>query len=270
MTAEHEEVSTQSLHIDRRVGDGLSTVNQHGDVVRMSNLDDTLHIVDGAEGVIHMAHADEPRTRRDDALELRENQVAILVGGDGAQCGTLLLSHALPGHDVGVMVELANDDVIARRQELSAVGLRHEVDALGGTTHEDDLLAGGGVDEPLHLFTGLFVSIRCTGSKSMRTAVDVRIIITVIVRDLVDDQVRLLRRGTIVEPHKVVAVHLLVEHGEVALNLLRVKRVGLLVVQVAQLLRLRDADAETVILGQRRGLFRLMLWQSIIQKRQRL
>ncbi len=83
---------------------------------------------------------------------------------------------------------------------------------------------------------------------------DVRIIITVIVRDLVDDLVRLLRRGTVVEPDEVVAVHLLIEHREVALDLLGVQRVSLLVVQVAQFLRFRDADAEAVVLGQRRGM----------------
>ena len=64
----------------------------------------------------------------------------------------------------------------------------------------------------------------------------------------------LLRRGAVVEPDEVVAVHLLIEHGEVALDLLRVQRVRLFVVQVAQLLRLRDADAEAIILGQRRGM----------------
>ena len=62
---------------------------------------------------------------------------------------------------------------------------------------------------------------------------DVTIISTVILRDLVDDLVWLLRRRTVVEPDEVVAVHLLIEHGEVALNLLRVQRVRLLVVQVA-------------------------------------
>ena len=46
------------------------------------------------------------------------------------------------------------------------------------------------------------------------------------------------------------AVHLLIEHGEVALDLLGVQRVRLLVVQVAELLRLRDADAEAVVLGE--------------------
>ena len=53
---------------------------------------------------------------------------------------------------------------------------------------------------------------------------DVTIISAVIVRDLVNDLVRLLRRRTVVEPHEVVAVHLLIEHGEVALDLLGVQR----------------------------------------------
>ena len=103
-------------------------------------------------------------------------------------------------------------------------------------------------------FSRLLVGIRRTGSKGMRPAMDVTIICTVILRDLVNDLVRLLRRGSVVEPHEVVAVHLLVEHGEVALDLLRVQRVCLLIVQVAQLLRLRDADTEAVVLGQRRGM----------------
>ena len=139
----------------------------------------------------------------------------------------------MPRYDVCVVIQLADDDVVAWCQKLSAVGLRHEVDALGGATHEDNLLAGGCVDEPLHLFAGFLIGIRRTGGKGMRPAVDVAVISTVVLLDLVDDLVRLLRRGTVVEPDEVVAIHLLIEYGEVALDLLRVQRVRLLVVQVA-------------------------------------
>ena len=56
MTAEHEEICTQSLHIDRCVSNTLCAINQHRNIVRMGNLDDALHIVDRAEGVIDMTH----------------------------------------------------------------------------------------------------------------------------------------------------------------------------------------------------------------------
>ena len=133
----------------------------------------------------------------------------------------------------GVMVEFADDHIVAWCQELTSVGLRHEVDALSGTTYEDDLLAGGGVDEALHFLTCLLVGIGGTRCQRVGTTMDVTIIVLVIVADLVDYLNGLLGGGTVVEPHEVVAVHLLMEHGEVALDLLRVQRVSLLVVQVA-------------------------------------
>ena len=106
MTGEDEEVGSQLLHIHRCVSNRLCSVNQHGDVVRVGDVDDTLHIVDGAERVVHMTHRDKAGAGRDDALELGENQVAVLVRGDGLQRSPFLVNHLLPRHDVGVMVEL--------------------------------------------------------------------------------------------------------------------------------------------------------------------
>ena len=236
------------MHIDRRVSNGLCTVDEHRDVVPVGDVDDTLHVVDGTERVVHMSHADEARARRNESLELAQDEVAVLVRGDCLQRGTFFASHLLPGHDVGVVVELADDDLVARRQELPSIGLRHEVDTLGGAAYEDDLLAGSGIDEALHLLAGLLVGISSTSGQRVGTAMDVAIIVLIIVADLVDDLNRLLRGGAVVEPYEVVAVHLLMEHGEVLLDLLRIQRVHFLIVQVAQLLRLRNADAEAVVL----------------------
>ena len=92
---------------------------------------------------------------------------------------------------------------------------------------------------------------------------DVRIISTVVVRNLINHLIRLLRRRTVVEPHEVVAVYFLLQYRKVLLDLLRVQRVGLFIVQVAQFLRLRDADAETVLM--RYGL-RLSICISEVRK----
>ena len=97
------------------MGDGLSTVDQHGDVVPVSDVDDALHVVDGAEGVVHVTHADEPRARRDESLELAQDEVAVLVRRDGLQRGTFFAGHLLPRHDVGVVVQFADDDLVAWR-----------------------------------------------------------------------------------------------------------------------------------------------------------
>ena len=75
-------------------------------------------VVDGAEGVVHMPHADELGAWRDEAFEFAEDEVAVLVDGDGTEFSLLLLAHLLPRHDVGVVVEGGDDDVVAFLQEL--------------------------------------------------------------------------------------------------------------------------------------------------------
>ena len=80
-----------------------------------------------------------------------------------------------------MMVELRDDDFITRSQELTSVGLCHEVDALSGAAHEDDFLAGGGIDEPLHFFACLLVGICRTGSQRVGTTMDVRVVRTIVV-----------------------------------------------------------------------------------------
>ena len=198
-----------------------------------------------------MAYRYEAGSRRDEPFQFREYQVTILVGGDGSQCGSPLLADALPRHDVGMVVEFGNDDLVARRQVLSPVSLRHEVDALRGAAHEDDFFARAGIDESLYFLSRLLVCVGRTCCQGVGTTVNVRIVMFVIIRNLVDDLQGLLCGGTIVKPYEVVAVHLLVEHGKVLFYFLSVQGVQLLVVEVVQLLCLGDSDAEAVLLRNR-------------------
>ena len=57
-----------------------------------------------------------------------------------AQLRALLGAELLPGHDVGVVLEVRDDDLVALADVAPAPGLRDEVDALGGAAHEDDLV----------------------------------------------------------------------------------------------------------------------------------
>ncbi len=50
----------------------------------MGDVDDALHIVDGAEGVVDVADGDEARSRRDESFQFGEDEVAVLIGGDGS------------------------------------------------------------------------------------------------------------------------------------------------------------------------------------------
>ena len=87
-----------------------------------------------------MAHRYKARARSDYALEFGQYQVAVAVGRYGLELASALVAHLLPGHYVGMVVEFGHYHLIARCEILSAVGLRHEIDTLGGAANEDYLL----------------------------------------------------------------------------------------------------------------------------------
>ena len=105
MSAEHEEISAKRLHINRSVGDGLRTVNQDRNLMRVCDVDDTLYIVDCAESVVHMTDRDESCARCDDTLELSEVEITVLISRNSVQCSAAFLTDALPRYDVGMVVE---------------------------------------------------------------------------------------------------------------------------------------------------------------------
>ena len=69
----------------------------------------------------------------------------------------------------------------------------------------------------------------------MGSSVDVGVVVRVVVGKPIDDSLWLLCCGAIVEPYEWMSIHLLVEHGEVAPNLVDGEGVGFLVVDVPQL-----------------------------------
>ncbi len=246
VAAEDKEIGVEGLHINGRVGYALRAVHKDGDATAVGRLDDARHVVDGAEGVVDVPHGDELGAWREQSLILVEQEITVGADGDGHQVGALLLAHLLPGHYVGVVVQGGDDDLVARLEERAAEGLRHQVYALGGAAHEDYLLGGGCVDEVGHRLAGILIGVSGTGGQGVRSAVDVAVAARVVVGEGLDDLTGLLRGGPVVEPHEVVAVHLLAEDGEVLAYRVHGQRVNLLVAQLAQRLRLGDAYAEAV------------------------
>ena len=146
------------------------------------------------------------------------------VTGNDPQHGALLLGDHLPRHDVGVMFERREDDLVARLQELPAVGLGDEIDAFGRSADEDDFLRRRGSEECLHLLPRLLEGVRRPGRQGVGPAMDVRVVLGVEARHGVDHALRLLRRRGVVEPGQRMPVNLLVQGGKLFANGRHVQR----------------------------------------------
>src|SRR3546814_5659566 len=79
-------------------------------------------------GVRHMRDGDQPGLRRQQLFVFGEQQLAVVADRRHLQDQPLLVAQELPGYDVGVMLQLGDHDLVARLQELAAVGRGDEVD----------------------------------------------------------------------------------------------------------------------------------------------
>jgi hypothetical protein len=91
-----------------------------------------------------------------------------------------------------MVLELGNDDDVARAEVVEPPGVGDEIDALRRTVREDHLSRGGRVDEPRDLLARAFVFRRGDLRKRVDAAVHVRVLGLVEVAQLVEHLPRLV------------------------------------------------------------------------------
>src|SRR5438094_144244 len=134
-----------------------------------------------------------------------------------------LLAQYLPGHDVRVVLHGRDDDLIARPEELAAIGLGHQVDALGGAADEDPLARIGSVEELLDPGAGSLEVARGPLTQQVNAAVDVGVVGLVVAAQRLQDGARLLRGGGVVQVDQGLAVDLLLQDREVCADAVHVE-----------------------------------------------
>ena len=142
-------------------------------------------------------------------------QLAFVGDRNHLELRALLLADELPRDDVRVVLHLGDEHLVALADIRAAERLRDQVDGLGRAAHEDDLARVRRVQELLHLVAGLLVGARRPLAQQVHAAMDVGVVLGVAAHHRVDDGLRLLRRGGVVEIDERLAVDLLVQDGEV-------------------------------------------------------
>ena len=169
-----------------------------------------------AERVGDVRQRHQPRARVQQLLVLVEQHLPVVVDRRDADLRALLGGQQLPRHDVRVVLEPGEHDLVVFADVAPAPALRDQVHAFGRAADEDDVLDGAGVEEGLHLLSRRLVGVGRTGGQGVRRAVDVRVLFLVEARDAVDHALRLLRGRGVVEPHQRPSIHGLLQDREVA------------------------------------------------------
>ena len=151
--------------------------------MRVRGLDQTLYRQHRAERVGHVCECHQARARPEQLHELLELELPAPVDRCDLERATGLGAQHLPGDDVGVMLERADQDLVPGAKALAAVGLRDEVDALGRTTDEYDLARRAGVDEAPYALACTLVGRGGCLAERMHAAVHVRMRMRLVLLD---------------------------------------------------------------------------------------
>ncbi len=217
MRGDRDEVGVPVLHVDGHVRSGLARVDEHQRAGRVRGPRQRPDVVDRAEHVRHRGDREQLGAAQDFA---DRREVEAVVGGerDPAQLDATLLGQHQPGHDVGVVLHLAQHHHVALGQVLATPRVRDEVDGLGRVADEDDLLGLPGVEEPGDLGPRRLEGTRALVGDRVHAPVHVGVRRAVQRVHRVQHLDRLLRARRAVEVHEALPVDLALEDREVGLD----------------------------------------------------
>ncbi len=214
MAREGQEVDAERAHVDGAVRNELGGVGDDDGTRSVCRLDDGAEIVDRAQHVRHGRDPDEADAV-DKPVELAQVEPVVLADGKVAELDPAFGGEHEPRHDVGVVLELGEQDRLALGKKVPTVGVSDEVERFGGVLREHDLgFRPRRVDEPAggpprHL--ELAGRLLCNG---VDPAVHVRVGGLVVMVHRVEHGTGTLRRRRRVEIDKPLAVRFLLEERE--------------------------------------------------------
>jgi len=193
---------------------------QHGECARLRGLGQQRLVGRAlAAGVGAGGEREHARARREQGRQVAGVQAARSVGLQDGQLGAAQARGLLPGQQVGVVLQPADDDAVARAQPGPArpggpQALGHEVERLGGARGEDEFVLGLRADELLERGAGLLEGVGGALAQRVHATVDVGAVLALKVElGLLHGQRRLCGGG-VVQVGQGLAVDGLGQHRE--------------------------------------------------------
>ena len=85
-----------------------------------------------------------------------------------------------------MVLQCRDDDFVSCADELAAITVHHQIDALGSAAHEDTFFDIARVDESLNLLARAFVGGRGSHAEIMNTPMNIRVFLFDVLRAALD------------------------------------------------------------------------------------
>jgi hypothetical protein len=200
------EIGSQSPDIHGHVGGRLGPIHHHQGPHGPGRLGDLGHRVNGAQHIGDVHHAHQPDPLGQEGAEVLQLQAPIIPKRYGFDPGPRALADQVPGHQVGVVLHLGQENFVAGPQVAQPPGIGHQVEGLGGVAHEDNL-ALLGPNKAGQGAAGLLVGLAGLRREGVGPPVHAGVEFPVVAGYRLDDRFGLLAGGRRVEVDQLGMVH---------------------------------------------------------------
>ena len=199
MAGEGEEIRVQRLHIHRHMRGALRAVHDDHRALFMRHLRDFPHWIFAAQDVGNLRNGDDLRLVGEELLHLFQVQPPVRLALHELELRAGLLTDHLPRQQIAVVLHDGHQHLVPRLDAAQAVAVGDKVQALGGVAGEDDLLGALGADERPHRLARILIDPRGLHAQRVQAAQGIGIVLAVKLCFRVDDALRALRRGRVIE-----------------------------------------------------------------------
>ena len=222
--AERQEVAAERGHVDR---DDAARAVPHppprSAPDRVRGVDELPEGRDRTERVRHAGDRQDLRPLGEQRAEVGQVQLPVIGERDVAERRAGDGGGHLPRDDVGVMLHVGEQHLVALMEELPPPALCDQVHGFGGAAGEHDVLGTGRAEEPREVRARALEQLGRLLAQHVEATMGVRVVVRVEVGLRVDHLLRLLgRRGAVQVDHRPIA-HRAREDREVLADLLDVQ-----------------------------------------------
>jgi len=215
VSRKYKKIAVQRLYIELHVLDRLGGVNQCGDAFSFRCLDYRFDGIYGANRVGNMDNRGELSPRPHHANVGINIQVAIVEDRGHFQHGSLPLPEKLPRNDIGVVLHMGDENLVAGLDLRFHKRVGDKVDGFGGSPSKNDFRFVAGVQVAGELGAGIFVGLSGFGTQQVDPTMDVGVFVGIVLSDGVDHRLRFLGGGGVVEIDERFSIHLAFENGKI-------------------------------------------------------
>jgi len=146
---------------------GLGAIDEHAGAMAMRDRDHFLCRRHCPECIRDLRQRYEPRFRRQQLRIFLQNHLAAVIDRSNPQDRAHIGAEHLPRHDIGVMFEPGDDDLVAFPHITAAPGLGHEIDGFSRAARENNVVEGSRAKEAADFFTRCLIGVGRARGKRM-------------------------------------------------------------------------------------------------------